>query len=189
MLHSLAPAHHCAHVLLTQGGMLAVGLLSQQHALAKALRSVTLLASGCFAQGSWHSVLAPLIRVITRFGFPAGAVTALVGALSGTAAALLPLEALFYWPSNTPPAAARKLMSSCFHYIPVGVIRQFISSINSRHGLAAADGSFLYASPQTLALARVPVQALSGSRDLFCPPGVLCCAGSRPRSPLCSLLP
>jgi pimeloyl-ACP methyl ester carboxylesterase len=153
----------------SMGGMLAVGLHSQQHPLAGALRSITLLASGCFGAGSWHHALRPLISVLTRCGFPAGVVAATIGALSGTAAALRPLEALFYWPCNTPPAAARKLMSDGFHFIPVGVIRQFMGSLNSRHGLSAADGSFLYANPHTLALARVPIMALSGDWDLFCP--------------------
>lgn len=156
-------------LVLLQGGMLAVGLLSQRHKLAQSLCTITLLASGCFGRGSWHSVLTPVINVLTRYGFPAGLATAAIGALSGTAAALLPLEALFYWPCNTPRAAGRRLLASCFHFIPAGVIRQFMTSLNSDQGLCAADGSWLYANPQQLALADVPVQAISGSWDLFCP--------------------
>lgn len=150
--------------------MLAVGLQSQRGKLAGALRSITLLASGCFGSGSWHSVLKPVINSITGYGFPAGAVCWAVSLLSGTAAALLPVEALFYWPCNMPKACARQLMAGCFQFIPAGVVQQFMGSLNTEAGLSAVDGSFCYADPQQLALADVPVLAVSGSWDLFCPP-------------------
>lgn len=152
-----------------QGGMLAVGLQSQQPKLAAAIRSITMLASGCFGRGSWHGLLKPLINIITGYGFPAGAVCWAVGLLSGTMAALLPIEALFYWPCNMPQAAARQLMSSCFHFIPAGVIQQFMGSLNTEQGLTAADGTFRYADPQRLSSADVPVLGLNGTWDLFCP--------------------
>lgn len=155
-------------MLLAQGGMLAVGLQSQQHKLAASVRSITMLASGCFGAGSWHSYLKPVINVITRYGFPAGVGCWALSLLSGTAAALLPLEALFYCPSNMPRTAARQLMANCFHFIPAGVIQQFMGSLNTEQGLTAADGS-RYADPQTLAQVDVPVLALNGSWDQFCP--------------------
>lgn len=153
----------------SMGGMLAVGLLSQQGPFAAALRSVTLLASGCFGRGSWHSILAPLITRLTGYGFPAGLVCAAVGSLVGSAAALWFVEALFYMPCNMPQACARKLMTGCFRYIPVGVIRQFLGSLNSKQGLTSCDSSFRYADPEVLSSVQVPVLGLNGSWDLFCP--------------------
>lgn len=149
--------------------MLAVGLQSQQHQLAGAIRSITMLASGCFGKGSWHSLLKPLINRLTAYGFPAGAACWAVGLLTGTAAALLPIEALFYVPCNMPKAAARQLMACCFQFIPAGVIQQFMGSLNTEQGLTAVDGSFMYADPQQLQHVDVPVMALNGSWDLFCP--------------------
>eukprot|EP00882_Tetradesmus_deserticola_P032198 GHRQ01036446.1.p1 GENE.GHRQ01036446.1~~GHRQ01036446.1.p1 ORF type:complete len:212 (-),score=88.05 GHRQ01036446.1:114-749(-) len=149
--------------------MLAVGLLSQQGKFAGALRSVTLLASGCFGRGSWHGILAPLIRSITGCGFPAGAVCSAVGSLIGTAAALWLVEALFYMPRNMPQECARELMSGCLRFIPAGVVQQFLGSLNSQQGLTSCDGSFSYADPKVLANVHVPVLALNGSWDLFCP--------------------
>lgn len=130
--------------------MLAVGLLSEQGKYVSALRSVTLLASGCFGQGSWHSILAPLITRITKYGFPAGLVCSAIGSLTGTSMSLWPVEVLFYWPSNMPVRCAKRLMTGCFQFIPVGVIQQFLGSLNSRQGLSSCDNSFRYADPQAL---------------------------------------
>lgn len=149
--------------------MLAVGLQSQRGKLAGAIRSITMLASGCFGSGSWHSLLKPVINSITRYGFPAGALLWAASLLTGTAAALLPVEVLFYVPCNMPRPCARQLMAGCFNFIPSGVIQQFMGSLNTEQGLTAVDGSFRYADPQQLQHADVPVLALNGSWDLFCP--------------------
>eukprot|EP00879_Flechtneria_rotunda_P009761 GHRR01010211.1.p1 GENE.GHRR01010211.1~~GHRR01010211.1.p1 ORF type:complete len:394 (+),score=117.32 GHRR01010211.1:692-1873(+) len=153
----------------SMGGMLAVGLLSQQGRLASAIRSITLVASGCFGRGSWHGVLRPLINHITHYGFPAGIICQGIGAFAGGVAALWALEALFYWPSNMTVAAAKRLMSGCFGYIPVGVIKQFMGSLNTEEGLTSYDGKFRYADPQALRAVDVPVLGLNGTWDLFCP--------------------
>lgn len=121
--------------------MLAVGLQSQQGKLASAIRSITMLASGCFGSGSWHSVLKPVINGITRYGFPAGAVLWAVSLLTGTAASLLPVEALFYWPCNMPKACARELMAKCFHFIPSGKTDAFVPiTIICKHCTTCAWG-------------------------------------------------
>jgi fermentation-respiration switch protein FrsA (DUF1100 family) len=133
------------------------------------VRSITMMASGCFGSGSWHSVLKPVINSITGYGFPAGFLLWALSLLTGTATALLPFEALFFWPSNMSKAAARELLSKCFHFIPAGVIQQFMGSLNTQQGLSACDGSFRYAEPQVLQQVDVPVLALNGSWDLFCP--------------------
>lgn len=54
--------------------------------------------------------------------------------------------------------------------IPAGVIQQFMGSLNTEQGLTAVDGSFRYADPQQLQRVDVPVLALNGTWDLFCPP-------------------
>jgi hypothetical protein len=92
-----------------------------------------------------------------------------VSKLTGTAAALWFIEALFFWPSNTPTKAAKRLMGECFRFIPVGVIQQFLGSLNTPDGLSAIDNSFKYANPDVLKDVDVPVLGLSGNWDMFCP--------------------
>lgn len=107
--------------------------------------------------------------VYCRYGFPAGLVCQGVSKLTGTAAALWFIEALFFWPSNTPTKAAQRLMAECFRFIPVGVIQQFLGSLNTPDGLSATDNSFKYANPEVLERVDVPVLGLSGNWDMFCP--------------------
>eukprot|EP00878_Enallax_costatus_P007991 GHUV01008358.1.p1 GENE.GHUV01008358.1~~GHUV01008358.1.p1 ORF type:complete len:238 (+),score=53.11 GHUV01008358.1:974-1687(+) len=156
----------------SMGGMLAIGLLSQQGKFASGLRSITLVASGCFGAGSWHSVLRPIILPVTAFGFPAGLICSAIGTLSAFTRVLwfmYFIQGLFYCPSNTPVKAARRLMANCFRYIPTGVIQQFLGSLNSKHGLCSLDRKFRYADPQALQQSQVPVLGLNGSWDMFCP--------------------
>jgi hypothetical protein len=149
--------------------MLASGLLSRGGRHASALRSITLLASGCFGAGSWHSLLTPLILGVTRAGFPAGIVCAAISVAAAKSALMWPLEALFYWPGNTSRAAAAALMRGCFCYIPPGVITQFLGSLNGATGLTSVDGAAYYADPEVLSRTAVPALGINGSRDLFCP--------------------
>eukprot|EP00877_Chromochloris_zofingiensis_P013644 jgi/Chrzof1/8533/Cz03g14190.t1 len=154
----------------SMGGMLAVGLFSQQNGLAAAIRSMTLIASGCFGYGSWHSILKPVINSITGLGFPADTVCQLLSLLSATPLALAPLETLFFWRANMHPSHRRKILSRCFSFIPSGVIRQFMVSLNTPQGLTSSDGTFRYADPQALQHVDVPVLGMNGDWDLFCPP-------------------
>lgn len=153
----------------SMGGMLACGLLSQQGKLANTIRSLTLIASGCFGIGSFHSYLKPLIHTITGLGFPAGSVCQLLSLFSNTPISLSLFETLFFWRSNMSPKMHKRLLAKCFSYIPVCVIRQFMGSLNTVSGLSSADSSFLYADPNVLKNVDVPVFGLNGNWDLFCP--------------------
>lgn len=44
-----------------------------------------------------------------------------------------------------------------------------MGSLNSEQGLCSQDHSFKYADPEALQHSQVPVQALNGSWDMFCP--------------------
>jgi len=109
----------------SMGGMLAVGAISRGLECASALRSVTLLASGCFGAGSWHSFVSPFVKAVTVAGFHAGF---FVPALAGLRGLLRPLgwavQALFYAHDNMDPAVGRKLLGSVLSFIPSGVVAQ-----------------------------------------------------------------
>jgi hypothetical protein len=83
------------------GGMLATGALSLQGFLSRHIRTVTMLGSGCFGAGSWHSALKPLLLGLCVLGFPGGFASGLYSRVVGTWASLWPIETLFYWRSNT----------------------------------------------------------------------------------------
>jgi pimeloyl-ACP methyl ester carboxylesterase len=155
----------------SMGGMIAVGALSRGLPCAAALRSVTLLASGCFGAGSWHEVVGPLLTGVTRpAGFHAGHVVPLLARLRGPLAPVAWLtRSLFYVRGNVDPAVARKLLASFLSFIPAGVVAQFMGSLNSPLGISSADGSWNYADPRALARCGVPVFGINGARDLFCP--------------------
>jgi hypothetical protein len=75
-------------------------------------------------------------------------------------------------PPPRPPLqveAARKLMGTCFRYIPRGLIFQFLDSIVTPSGLATADRRMLYCDPAVLRCLPTPVLGLTGDWDLFCP--------------------
>lgn len=84
--------------------MLGSGLCSQGGKWSQKLRSVMLVGSGCFGDGSWHVLLKKLVTPIVTFGFPAH--------LSCQALALL---------SNTPAAlsvsGAQVMVSSCLIWL------------------------------------------------------------------------
>jgi pimeloyl-ACP methyl ester carboxylesterase len=109
----------------SMGGMLAVGALSRGMACAAAFRSITLLASGCFGAGSWHSLVAPLVTRAAAMGFHAGQV---VPALANLRGLMRPLgwlvSSLFYVQGNVEPAVAKKLLGSFLSFIPSGVVAQ-----------------------------------------------------------------
>eukprot|EP00879_Flechtneria_rotunda_P017744 GHRR01018602.1.p1 GENE.GHRR01018602.1~~GHRR01018602.1.p1 ORF type:complete len:526 (+),score=191.84 GHRR01018602.1:40-1578(+) len=75
----------------SMGGMLGSGLCSQAGKWSRRMRSVMLVASGCFGDGSWHCLLKKLIPAatcITTFGFPAHITTQGLALLANTPAAL-----------------------------------------------------------------------------------------------------
>jgi pimeloyl-ACP methyl ester carboxylesterase len=154
----------------SMGGMIACGLISSRSPHAAALASITTLASGCFGAGSWHAWARGLINAITSgWGFPAGGACKLMSMLTGTPLSLACLETLFFWRSNMPVALQRKLLASCFSYIPTGVIQQFMGSLNTPQGITATDGKFRYADPEALSQCTTPIMGLTGDWDLFCP--------------------
>lgn len=124
------------------GGMLAVGAISRGLACAAALRSLTLLGSGCFGAGSWHAAAAPLIRAVTAYGFHAGALVPLFDRMAGPAAPVAWItRALFYDRSNVRQDLGRKLLGSCLSYIPPGVVAQFMVRVPAPERLLDRPGS------------------------------------------------
>ena len=89
------------------GGMLAVGAMSQQGYLSRRVRSITMMASGCYGAGSWHSVLKPIVLLLSVCGFPGKQAGSLMGALAGTRALAL-LEGALYWRSNIQVRSCRQ---------------------------------------------------------------------------------
>jgi pimeloyl-ACP methyl ester carboxylesterase len=154
----------------SMGGMLAVGAVSRGLPCARALRSLVLLASGCFGAGSWHGLVGPLLTRLAAAGFHAGHVVPLLASLRGPLAPVAwATRALFYVRGNVEPAVARKLLGSFLSFIPSGVVAQFMGSLNSPLGIASADGAWNYADPKVLAHCELPVFGINGGRDLFCP--------------------
>lgn len=154
----------------SMGGMLACGALSSQAPSAAAFKSVTMLASGCFGTGSWHSWCQGLINMLcTAWGFPAGYACWLLSLLSGSICSLSLFETFFYWRSNMAVPIQKKLLSECFTYIPPGVIKQFMGSLNTETGISSSDGARRFADPSALAEVQTPILAINGDWDLFCP--------------------
>lgn len=87
------------------GGMLATGALSLQGYLSRHVRSVTMLGSGCYGAGSWHSWLKPLLLSVCALGFPGGFASSTYSTLIGTWASPRVIEFLFYWHSNVEASA------------------------------------------------------------------------------------
>jgi pimeloyl-ACP methyl ester carboxylesterase len=159
------------------GGMLAVGALTRGLECASALRSVTLLGSGCFGAGSWHAAVAPLLTRVTAAGFFAGHIVPLLARLRGPGAPVAWLtRSLFYVGANVRPEVGRKLLGSFLSFIPSGVVAQFMGSLNSPLGISSSDGTWNYADPKALAHISIPVFGINGDRDLFCPAA----GGARP---------
>ena len=72
------------------------------------------------------------------------------------------------------PEVGRTILSTCFRYIPRGLVTQFMDSLNSPAGLSTVDGAFRYCDPKVLRHVGTPVLGISGDWDLFCPaPGGL----------------
>ncbi|KIY95495.1 hypothetical protein MNEG_12468, partial [Monoraphidium neglectum] len=166
-LSGAAQLHWVGH---SMGGMLAVGALSRGLECASALRSVTLLASGCFGAGSWHSFVGKHVSRLTRAGFHAGHIVPFTAGLRGLLAPLAwAVQGLFYVHDNVDPCIARKLLGSFLSFIPSGVVAQFMGSLNSPLGISSSDGTWNYADPKVLAHTTTPVMAINGDRDLFCP--------------------
>jgi pimeloyl-ACP methyl ester carboxylesterase len=234
LLQTKAPSlHWVGH---SMGGMLGCGLLSHpllSRRFAGRVRSLTLLASGCFGAGAWHHRGNAFVRALTRVGgFPAGlagrGLAAVNLALAGKGG-LRAGEGLFFWPSNVEPRVGRALLRDCFSWMPPTLVGHFLASLSDEHGLRRAgsrrdelflglggggrgakaeagggessnttnnneegeeqgggpraaalalDASerreeerrfLLYADPTSLAATAVPVFALNGDRDLFCP--------------------
>jgi pimeloyl-ACP methyl ester carboxylesterase len=154
----------------SMGGMLAVGAISRGLPCAAAMRSVTLVASGCFGAGSWHSYVAVLLTSLARAGVFAGQLVPWLVGLRGLAAPLaMGVRCLFYMPANVDAAVAQRLMRSVLSFIPSGVVKQFLGSLNSPLGIASSDGAWRFAEPKALAHDVRPVFGISGDRDLFCP--------------------
>ena len=101
----------------SMGGMLATGALSLQGYLARSIRSVTMLGSGCYGAGSFHSYVKPLLMALCLYGFPGGFAGGVVGRLVGSwaSAGLWPVETLFYWTSNTEVNARVYGVDVCAH--------------------------------------------------------------------------
>ncbi|WIA16477.1 hypothetical protein OEZ85_013159 [Tetradesmus obliquus] len=185
--HSPCQAGKLHWVGHSMGGMLGSGLCSQAGKWGKRLRSVTLLGSGCFGDGSWHVLLKKLVVPVTSFGFPAHITTQGLALLANTPVALSVFEALFYWPANVEAstrtvfealfywpanveASTRKaLLATAFNFIPAKLVGQFLDSHGSASGLSNSRGSFLYADPDVLGLCKVPALGVNGDWDLFCP--------------------
>jgi hypothetical protein len=82
------------------GGMLATGAMSSlDGSLSRHIATITMLGSGCYGAGSWHSVLKPAVLALSRWGFPGTLAGHLVGGLVGSPVLAL-LESAFYWRSN-----------------------------------------------------------------------------------------
>lgn len=158
----------------SMGGMLAVGAASRGMACAAAMRSLTLLGSGCFGAGSWHDLLAPLlVRFAAPAGFHAGFFVSLLARLKNPLFAPFAAvtRALFVVGGNVDAAAARVLLGGgLLGFIPPRVVEQLVRGLGSPRGLASADGRWAYADPKALAHDARPVFGICGSRDLFCPP-------------------
>lgn len=148
----------------SMGGMLAVGAQSRGLECAAALRSITLLASGCFGAGSWHSLVGPFVRRITAAGFHAGQIVPFAAALRGPLAPLAwGVRALFYVRGNVEPRVARKLLGSFLSFIPSGVVAQFM--VRSSQGpRAAGDRVCVWGGGQ---IARLGQPGGSGSRAVL----------------------
>lgn len=50
--------------------------------------------------------------------------------------------------ASPQPEVGRKLLGSCFRYIPRGLVTQFMDSMNSEAGLTTVDGAFHYCDPK-----------------------------------------
>ncbi|WIA36649.1 hypothetical protein OEZ86_007933 [Tetradesmus obliquus] len=167
--HSPCQAGKLHWVGHSMGGMLGSGLCSQAGKWGKRLRSVTLLGSGCFGDGSWHVLLKKLVVPVTSFGFPAHITTQGLALLANTPVALSVFEALFYWPANVEAATRKALLATAFNFIPAKLVGQFLASHGSASGLSNSRGSFLYADPDVLGLCKVPAFGVNVDWDLFCP--------------------
>lgn len=154
----------------SMGGMLVCGLLCQRTKFAATICSASLVASGCFGNGSWHATLKPLVKPLTRLGFPADMATKGLALLADMPVSLAVFEALFYWPPNMEPVVRKHILASCFHFIPETLVGQFLASHDGPQGLKNVRGNFMYADPAVLGSLKIPVLAVNGDWDLFCPP-------------------
>lgn len=80
-------------------------------------RSLTLYGSGCFGDGSWHSLLKRIVLPVTKLGFPADLACTGMSLLTDKPAALSVFETLFYWFPNVDKHVRKRLLQSCFNYI------------------------------------------------------------------------
>ncbi|KAI8464796.1 MAG: Alpha/Beta hydrolase protein [Monoraphidium minutum] len=155
----------------SMGGMLGCGLLSQGDSsrYSETLKSLTMYGSGCFGDGSWHSLLKRIVVPVTRMGFPADLACQGMSLLTDKPAALSVFETLFYWFPNVEKHVRKRLLQSCFNYIPTTLTGQFLDSHDSPNGLMNVRHTFKYADPEVLGETAVPVLAVNGDWDLFCP--------------------
>ncbi|GBF91868.1 hypothetical protein Rsub_04973 [Raphidocelis subcapitata] len=155
----------------SMGGMLGCGLLSQGDSsrYSESLRSLVMYGSGCFGDGSWHSLLKRIVLPVTALGFPADLACQGLSLLTDKPAALSVFETLFYWFPNVDKPVRKRLLQSCFNYIPTTLTGQFLDSHDGPDGLTNVRHTFKYADPEVLADTAVPVLAINGDWDLFCP--------------------
>jgi hypothetical protein len=101
------------------GGMLGCGILSQagDSKYSEALKSLICYGSGCFGDGSWHSLLKRIVVPVTKLGFPADLACQGMSLLTDKPAALSVFETLFYWFPNVDKGVRKRLLQSCFNYI------------------------------------------------------------------------
>lgn len=155
----------------SMGGMLGCGLLSQGDSsrYSDTLKTLVMYGSGCFGDGSWHSLLKRIVIPVTKLGFPADLACQGLSLLTDKPTALSVFETLFYWFPNVEHAVRKRLLQSCFNFIPTTLTGQFLDSHDGRDGLMNVRHTFKYADPDVLAETSVPVVSINGDWDLFCP--------------------
>ncbi|KAJ9526594.1 hypothetical protein QJQ45_017647 [Haematococcus lacustris] len=120
-------AVHC--VGHSMGGMVLTGVLARGDATSRRMRSVTLIGSSCFLEGSWWEAVKPTMAVAPLlYSVPAGATMRLYSNLAFTRLAVPALDILYFWPTNTDPALARAVLARNFSSISPGVVLQFRSA-------------------------------------------------------------
>ncbi len=70
---------------------------------------------------------------------------------------------------NVDKEVRKRLLQICFNFIPTTLTGQFLDSHDGPHGLMNVRHTFKYADPEVLGECEVPVLAINGDWDLFCP--------------------
>ena len=70
---------------------------------------------------------------------------------------------------NVDKRVRKRLLAACFNFIPTTLTGQFLDSHDGPEGLMNVRRTFRYADPEVLGETTVPVLAINGDWDLFCP--------------------